>query len=311
MLFDPEPLKDLKENIRLHGVLVPITVFQLPGQKKFGILDGARRHHCCVELQREGLEISIPANVVEPTDRMAGLLYMFSIHNFREQWELMPTALSLKIVMEELGERDTTSLSRITGLSEPQVERCKLLLTFPARFQELSLDPDPKARIPSNFWIEASPVLDLIEDELPKLFAELGRDGITDKLVQKYRERRIKSVIHFRRIIEAYELSADDEGTRAGMLARLEEYINDVSLETRKAFDSFVVDNRRVQTAIRACETFLTQLQRAKLEHTSLEREDLIRALSDVRQYINSLLEKLAGSDPPDALTVEAAEVAE
>lgn len=99
LLFDPEPLNDLRNNIRQHGVLVPITVYPLKGQEKCGILDGERRHKCCVDLQAEGLSLTIPANIVEPPTKIAGLLYMFSIHNFREQWELMPTALSLQTVM--------------------------------------------------------------------------------------------------------------------------------------------------------------------------------------------------------------------
>lgn len=99
LLFDPEPLNDLRNNIRQHGVLVPITVYPLKGQEKYGILDGERRHKCCVDLQAEGLSLTIPANIVEPPTKIAGLLYMFSIHNFREQWELMPTALSLQTVM--------------------------------------------------------------------------------------------------------------------------------------------------------------------------------------------------------------------
>src|SRR5688572_12387362 len=166
-LFDPEPLSELKKNISQHGVLVPITVYQAKGQTKFSILDGERRYRCVVELTSEGHRgpdqqpLLLPANIVEPPTKIAGLLYMFSIHNFREGWELMPTALSLKIVMEDLGEQDNKALSRLTGLSEPQIERCKKLLDLPERFQLMSLDPDPKTRIPSNFWIESSPVLDL------------------------------------------------------------------------------------------------------------------------------------------------------
>src|SRR5438552_4080747 len=101
-LFDPEPLEALKKNIREHGVLVPITVYQTRGQAKFHILDGERRHKCCEELKKEGIETTIPANVVDPPTKIAGILYMFSIHNFREGWELMPTALALKVVMKDL-----------------------------------------------------------------------------------------------------------------------------------------------------------------------------------------------------------------
>src|SRR6266404_4958270 len=76
-LFDPRPLKTLKENIRVHGVLVPLTIYKPRGQKKYSILDGERRYHCCVELEDEGTKITIPANVVTPPTKIAGLLYMF------------------------------------------------------------------------------------------------------------------------------------------------------------------------------------------------------------------------------------------
>ncbi len=79
--------------------------------------------------------------------------------------------------MEKLGVEDNEELQRLTGLSDPQIERCKLLLTFPERFQRMSLDPDRASRIPSNFWIEAYPVIGLCESELPDLKKKLGREG--------------------------------------------------------------------------------------------------------------------------------------
>ncbi len=298
VLFDPEPLHDLRESIRNHGVLVPITVYPLRGQAKYAILDGERRYRCCVDLEAEHLEIEIPANVVEPPDQISGLLYMFSIHNLREQWELMPTALSLKVVMEKLNETDSRALVKLTSLSEPQIERCKMLLTFPERYQRMSMDPDPTKRIPANFWIEARPILDLCVQEIPALAKELGRDGILDRLVEKYHAKKVKSVIHFRRIMEAVDLAEDQLAKRA-VLDVLGEYIRDVQLETRKAFDGFVVDNKRVQGAIRACEEFVTKLGKSRLEH-AVDKEELTLALKRVQAYVTTLLEQLAGSDAPE-----------
>src|SRR5580693_1770417 len=103
--------------------------------------------------------------------------------------------------MEDLGTEDNKALAKLTGLSDAQIERCKKLLKFPEKFQELSLDPDPKKRIPSNFWIEALPVIDLAM-ETSEPIRKMGRDLATGKLVEKYRDKKIKSVIHFRRIME-------------------------------------------------------------------------------------------------------------
>jgi ParB family chromosome partitioning protein len=318
-LFDPEPLKDLRDSIRMHGVLVPITVYQPKGQSKYSILDGERRYRCCLDLKDEGLDIKLPANVVDPPDKIAGLLYMFSIHNFREAWQLMPTALSLKVVMDEKKETDTKALSEMTGLSEMQIKRCKTLLDLPERFQQLSLDPDPTTRIPANFWIEADPVLDLIGRELPAVMDNLGREGVLDLLVQKYRAGSLKSVIHFRRIMEAYEFQGlelpvpedqqDDEelttpARKNAMVERLGEYIQNVDLETRKAFDEFVVESRQIQGAISACDAFLSQLRRLKLDFL-VDRAEVVSALKEVGEYIDGVLEKLSGSDAPVVTMLE------
>lgn len=296
-LFDPDPLSDLKENIRVHGVLVPITVYQLKGQEKYAILDGERRLRCCVELEEEGKQVTIPANVVEQPDKVAGLLYMFSIHNFREQWELMPVAYSLRVVMKELGEENPLKLSKLTGLSVKQIERCKILLNFPDKFQQMSLEVDPSERIPANFWIELHPVLELTQKHLPDVYEQFGRDGVTEKFVEKYREGAIKSVIHFRRISEAFEVNEED---RSGLVKALRRYVNEPALETRSAFDAFLADRKgRTQTAIRACDTFVTQLEKSRVVHTSEDRESLIEHLRDVQRYVSDLLDRLEGGDAP------------
>jgi ParB family chromosome partitioning protein len=300
-LFDRDQLEDLKKSIHDKGVLVPITVYQLKGQTKYSILDGERRYKCVLELNAEDRDLDIPANVVEAPTKLAGLLYMFNIHNFREAWELMPTALGLKIVIEELEENDTKALAKLTGLSEAQVERCKKLLLFPERFQQMSLDPDPKTRIPSNFWIEALPVLDVAEAELPALTKEFGRDNITDKFVAKYRNKKIRSVIHFRRIMESYELSEGDKGLRASVERRLEQFILDPNLETRAAFDEFVVDKRRARNAMALCENFVSSLQQLRLSYTTedADRQQLREALRQVEAYCKSLYRALEGRDEP------------
>lgn len=296
-LFDPEPLADLRDNIRTHGVLVPLTVYRLPGQDLYEILDGQRRFQCCQDLERQGHSLLVPANVVEPPTKIAGLLYMFNIHNYRQPWELMPTALSLRVVMRELDTTDTKRLANLTGLNEKSVERCKVLLTFPEKYQLMSLTSNPKLRIPSNFWIEANPVIRLIEVEVPSLWAELGYEGILDNLVVKYEQGRIRSVIHFRRIVEAFDVV---ERAKAALIETLDQYIREVDLETRAAFDPFLADSRHSVDAIRACQLFVSNIAGLKLEHISDQRLELIAELKQVRRVVDDLAGALEGSDPPE-----------
>jgi hypothetical protein len=208
----------------------------------------------------------------------------------------MPTALSLKIVMDELETDDTDALIRLTGLSEPQIQRCKLLLAFPERYQKLSLDPNPKTRIPSNFWIELSPLLDLCKIHLATLYQNLGRYGIVDKLIEKYHAKRIKSVIHFRKIMEAFETSKGD--SRKEVIRKIRSYILNVDLETREAFDVFTKDSRRIRGAIAACNDFVKQVIRLKIDYT-IDRTELRRAFIRVRDFADKMLSKLEGTDAP------------
>ena len=297
-LFDADPLRVLKASIRDHGVLVPLTVYKLPGQKIYAIVDGERRYRCCQELTREGLDIRIPANIVAAPDTTASLVYMFNIHQFREQWELMPTAIALKSLIDVLKSDDDQQLAELTGLKDRQIERCKIILSFPEKYQALSMEADKKHRVPSNFWVELFPVLRLAEKLLPELIEETGRDGITDRMVEKYRNKRIRSVIHFRRILEANDAQGDEEGVDE-VREKLREYILDPDLETRAAFDGFIADSRSRQKASDAMARFINQLKRAKIEHVTEGREALIEKLTKVREFIERLLARLEGGDPP------------
>lgn len=296
-LFDPEPLRELKESIRQHGVLVPLTVYKIKGQEKYAILDGERRFRCCSELKDDGLEIPIPANIVEPPTKVAGLLYMFSIHNFREQWELMPTAISLKTVMGELNETDNKKLSDLTGLSERQIENCKILLSFPEKFQSLSLESEPSKRVPSNFWIEAFPVIKIYEAKLPKLLKEFGREVLIQKLVDKYRAGKITSIIHFRKITEAFK-KAREQGKEKDFIKKLNDYIKNINLETRDAFDDFLPP-RNIKTAITACNDLVEKLKGLESQLTTEINKDFVKTLKIVQAYIADLLIKMEGGDTP------------
>ena len=58
----------------------------------------------------------------------------------------MPTALKLGVLMDELKEKRDKQLSELTGLDIAVVTRCKKLLTFPQKYQEMMLFTDPSDR---------------------------------------------------------------------------------------------------------------------------------------------------------------------
>ena len=114
MLFDREPFKVLKTSIEKVGILVPLTVYFDSKKKRLVILDGQRRWLCAKELKLE----DVPVNQVAEPTVVQNIVTMFQIHKLREDWELMPTALKLELLMKELQEKHAKTLATLTGLDQ-------------------------------------------------------------------------------------------------------------------------------------------------------------------------------------------------
>jgi len=89
----------------------------------------------------------------EPT-LVQNIVTMFQIHKLRKDWELMPTALKLELLMQELEEKNEKRLAELTGLDEAVVSRCKKLLSYDKRYQDTMLNPDPDKRMKADVFIE-------------------------------------------------------------------------------------------------------------------------------------------------------------
>lgn len=194
MLFDKEPLRVLKDSIGKVGILVPLTVYRETKSNRFIILDGQRRWIVAQEL---GLP-KVPVNEVAEPNLVQNIVTMFQIHKLREDWDLMPTALKLEVLMKELQERNEKKLAALTGLDQAVVTRCKKLLDFPRQYQAMMLDPEPTARIRADFFIELYAVRN---DRFVNALKWFQRNDFTDKMLERYRARRgIKAVTDFRTI---------------------------------------------------------------------------------------------------------------
>ncbi len=120
-LFDNVPMRILEESINRVGILVPLTVYQRRSDGQFFILDGQRRWICAQRLQIA----TVPVNQVAEPSLVQNIVTMFQIHKLREDWELMPTALKLDLLMKELKEQSERKLAELTGLDVAVVTRAR------------------------------------------------------------------------------------------------------------------------------------------------------------------------------------------
>ena len=234
MLFDREDLDRLAESIRKIGILVPLTVYQASNSDKYTILDGQRRWMCA---QRIGLA-TVPVNeVAEPTTAV-NIVTMFQIHRLRKDWELMPTALKLEVLMKELDERRDRALAELTQLDVSVVTRCKKLLWYPKKYQDMMLFAEPTQRIKADFFIELYPI---ITDRNVKAATWFSRDKFIDRMLHKYEHKKsgIKSVTNFR-AIKQHLTGAAKVNQTAKVLVRLKQFLDD---------DDLTIDHLEIGTA--------------------------------------------------------------
>jgi ParB/RepB/Spo0J family partition protein len=224
MLFDKLPLNILKESIDRVGILVPLTIYQRKADGQFIILDGQRRWMCAQEL---GLA-KVPVNQVAEPNLVQNIVTMFQIHKLREDWELMPTALKLEVLMRELQEKSDRKLAELTGLDVAVVTRCKKLLSYSKDYQDLMLDPDPEKRIKADFFIELYPFL---HDRVVMNLSGYSRSVLTRKMLDKYKTPQggIKAVTDFRKV-KQHIANARKAGKLSFLSHRLKEFVDELEL---------------------------------------------------------------------------------
>lgn len=217
MLFDKNPLRVLTESIGKVGILVPLTVYKTGQSANYVILDGQRRWIAAQEL---GLK-TVPVNVVAEPSLVQNIVTMFQIHKLREDWELMPTALKVELLMKKLRERNDAKLATLTGLEVAVVTRCKKLLSYSREFQDLMLDPEPKQRVKADFFIELYAVRN---DRFVNTLKWFDRDKFTYRMLDKYeRNDGLKAVTDFR-VIKQHISNAVKAGLGKAVSQRLREF---------------------------------------------------------------------------------------
>lgn len=284
LLFDREPLEVLKASIAKVGILVPLTVYYDSRKNRFVILDGQRRWTCACQLSLN----EVPVNEVAEPTLVQNIVTMFQIHKLREDWELMPTALKLELLMTELGERGDRKLAELTGLDAAVVSRCKKLLSYPKKYQDRMIEGNPQNRVKADFFIELYAVK---TDRNVKKFPWFKPDDFTKRMLSRYENRKLRSVTDFR-VVKQHINNAAKAGKLSNISDRLERFTLD---------DSITVDFLEIDSASASAEAKSIEKAAVKICETIAEidleamvgEEKLWKALEKLMLEIRSTLEGL------------------
>jgi ParB family transcriptional regulator, chromosome partitioning protein len=281
-LFDPKPMKILEESIKKVGILVPLTVYRREKDHKYVILDGQRRWMCAQEL---GI-LRVPVNEVGEPDAVQNIVMMFTIHKLRKDWELMPTALKLEVLMQELRTRSERKLGVLTGLDETTVGRCKKLLSFPRRYQDLMLRAEPKDRVRADFFIELYAIL---SDRFVASRPWFSRNAFTASMLAKYQAGVIKSVIHFRHLKQLIA-SAVAASRGPEMDRKLQAFVRNRELKI-EAVALSGVGSTRAATVVRLARSLSSSLNQLDVE-LAYGDERMWSELQDLLELIQTRIEQ-------------------
>lgn len=287
MLFDEEPLQTLEASIRKVGILVPLTVYQASGSKQYTILDGQRRWICA---QRIGLP-QVPINAVTEPSLAQNIVTMFQIHKLRKDWELMPTALKLGVLMDTLDERGDAALADLTGLDVAVVSRCKKLLSFEAEYQDQMLDPEPDRRLNADLFIEMYPI---VTDRSVRSADWFNRRKMIDAFIRKYREKTsgFRAVTDFRKI-KSYLTLARKVDRVEDVLGRLQQLIESDQVN----ISDLEIEAARIH---REAETLARTLGRLRLDIVEIDPDSFAAEESlwiEIEKLLVALREKLAEAE--------------
>jgi len=284
LIFDQNKLDILAESISEVGILVPLIVFQ-EEDGKYILLDGERRWMCAKRLNLK----EVPVNVIPKPSKIENILRMFNIHNVREEWELMPTALKLGELIEDLGITNERRLNELTSLSISTIRRCKTVLALPKKYQKDVLNRKYKA----DFFIEMdAKALKKISKVLPDFYKKYGKEKLIDFFVSMLEKGKIKSVTDFRylqKVIDAKNIGLDQRDIE-DLLERVVIRQEIDFLEAYGKVEDLINVSKVEEKTIRLTETFHSFKYDTFKKR---ERDKLRKVLLDLRDAINRILENL------------------
>jgi len=302
-LIDPNPLNPrlifnekedlpLLESIDEVGILVPLSVFpDEPG--RFTLLDGERRLRCAKRLNLK----TVPVSKIPKPTKVENILRMFNIHNIRERWKLMPTALKLGVLLEEKGfqKKSAREIGRLTGLTISTVNRCIELLKLDKKYQKMIIEyyqlGEPKDyKFSEDFFLEMNRALNSIKKFQREIYDDYSRSGLIDRFVEKRKHNTLTDVIDFRKIREI--IGATRKGASEEVVKRtLRKLFDNIEFTIQQAYEETAEPIIKAKSIEDLCRKLVDQLE-INEEHFSnfSKREGFIDLLEEVQKIIQKIL---------------------
>jgi len=291
LIFPQSAMQSLLESIEEVGILVPLTVFA-EKENQYVLIDGERRWSCALRLNLK----TVPVNIIaKPSTKIEYVLRMFNIHNVREDWKLMPTALKLQVILDEFKDKSEKEIAKITGMTQSTVKRCKELLNLPKEFQKMILEEEErevkKPLYSEDFFLEMTNAIRSIRKFHPGVYDKYSERGIMRRFINKRKNGKIKNETDFRKIpkiIATGRKGVPEKKVRRTLIRLLDE----TNFTIDKAYEIAVPTIESVTTEKR-CEELITSLRKLDTNISVARKENLIRILRKLMGIIKLRLKDL------------------
>lgn len=290
LIFQAEELSALEESIKEQGILVPLTVFK--DGRDYVILDGERRWRCAIRL---GLH-SVPVIIQEKPDKVTNIMMMFAIHNARQDWDPLPTALKFeeleKMIAKATGEQPSERrLAAAASLSIGEVRRYRKILALPKSLRKELLGELKKPRGDQDLTVDH--VIEAVDGVGRLVKAEIIQSSDEDELVgviaDKFRTKTLTSTVEPRKLSRIARAVERNEVSLAAVRKELGRFVKSPKVTINELFERTVEHTdfaHGTEQLVRRSLIRLREIREREIDVSPELREVLEEFIAEVRAIL-------------------------
>jgi ParB family chromosome partitioning protein len=290
LIFQAEELSALEESIREQGILVPLTVYR--DGRMHTLLDGERRWRCSIRL---GLH-KVPVIVQDKPDRVTNIMMMFAIHNARQDWDPLPTALKLeeleKIITKATGEKPSERrLAAAASLSAGEVRRYRKILGLPSHLRKELMNELAKSRSEQRLTVDH--VIEAVDGASrlakSKAIDASESDDLVTTIANKFRTEVLKSTVEPRKLSRIARAVERREVPLAKVRSEIAKFKSTPGYTINQIFENTVEHSdfsHGTEQLIRRSLVRLKEIQTRKIAISTDMRQVLEELLKEIRAVL-------------------------